>query len=65
MRVQRRIAEYIKDMGIKQVKICDKTGITTKRMSGLLTCTLKMTADEYEKICKAIGKCPNDFMEVG
>lgn len=31
---------------------------------GSLTGTLNMTADEYEKICKAIEMSPNDFMEV-
>lgn len=62
MVVQSRVAEYIKRIGIKQAAICQKTGINPKRMSGILTCSLKMTADEYEKICRAIEKEPNDFM---
>ena len=64
MVVQSRVAEYINRIGIKQSAICSKTGISPKRMSGILTCSLKMTADEYEKICRAIEKAPNDFMEV-
>lgn len=64
MVVQSRVADYIKHIGIKQAAICRKTGITPKRMSGILTCSLRMTADEYEKICRAIEKEPNDFMEV-
>lgn len=65
MVVQSRVAEYIKRIGIKQAAICQKTGIKAKRMSGILTCSLKMTADEYEKICRAIEKEPNDFMMTG
>lgn len=64
MVVQRRVAEYIRHIGITQAAICRKTGITPKRMSIILTCNSKMTADEYEKICRAIEKEPNDFMEV-
>lgn len=64
MRVQTRIADYIQRLGIKQAAICKKTGIKTKRMSGIMTGHIKMTADEYEMICKAIEKQPNDFMEV-
>jgi len=62
--VQSRVAEYVKRLGIKQAAICAKTGINPKRMSGILTCKLKMTADEYEKICRAIEVQPNEFMNV-
>ena len=65
MNVQARVAEYIKQLGIKQAVISRKTDIKQKRLSGIMNCSLKMTADEYEKICKAIEKEPNDFMEVG
>lgn len=64
MNVQARVAEYIKRLGIKQAEISRKTDIKQKRLSGIMNCSLKMTADEYEKICKAIEKEPNDFMEV-
>ncbi len=64
MNVQARVAEYIKRIGIKQAEVSRKTGIKPKRLSGIVNCSLKMTADEYEKICKAIEKEPNDFMEV-
>lgn len=65
MVVQTRIAEYIKHMGITQAAICRKTGMSPKRVSVILTLKGKMTADEYEKICRAIEKTPNDFMEAG
>lgn len=64
MNVQTRVAEYVRRLGIKQAEISRKTGISQKRVSGIMNCSLKMSADEYEKICKAIEKEPNDFMEV-
>ena len=64
MTVQSRISEYIREMGIKQGTICEKTGIRTDAMSAMLNGKRKMTADEFELICKAIQKQPNDFMLV-
>ena len=64
MTVQKRVATYLLDNGITQAFVAEKTGIKRKRMSDILTLKSKMKADEYEKICKALGKTPNDFMEV-
>ena len=64
MNVQSRISEYIKQMGIKQVTICEKTGIPKDALSAILNNKRKMSADEFEKICIAIEKSPNDFMLV-
>ena len=64
MVVQTRVAEYIRKMGIKQTVICEKTGISVSALSAMLTNRRKMTADEFEKICIAIRKSPNDFMVV-
>lgn len=65
MTVQKRVATYLLDNGITQAFVAEKTGIKRKRMSDILTLKSKMKADEYEKICKALGKQPNDFMEAG
>lgn len=65
MVVQTRVIEYINRIGITQAAICKKTGITPNRMSRIMTLAGKMTADEYEKICRAIEKEPNDFMKTG
>ena len=61
MVVQNRVAEYIRSMGIKQATICEKTGISVSALSAMLTNRRKMTADEFEQICIAIEKEPNDF----
>ena len=62
MEVQNRVAEYIRNIGIKQAIICEKTGIRNDAMSAMMSGKRKMTADEFEKICIAIEKDPNDFM---
>lgn len=62
MNVQARIARYVSDNGIKQTFIADKTGLSKNTISAILTLNRKMSADEYEMICKALNKTPNDFM---
>lgn len=62
MVVQSRIADYIRKMGIKQTAICEKTNISAWALSAMMTGRRKMSADEFEKICRAIEKEPNDFM---
>jgi hypothetical protein len=61
---QKRIADYINEMGIKQSVISKKTGITQCALCAMLMQNRVMLADEYMKICIAIGKEPNDFMVV-
>ena len=64
MLVQSRIAKYIKEFGIKQTVICEKTGIRIDAMSAMLNGKRKMSADEFEAICKAIQKSPSEFMDM-
>lgn len=61
---QQRIAEYINEMGIKQSVISRKTGITQCALCAMLMGNRVMMADEFEKICIAIEKEPNDFMAI-
>ena len=65
MVVQSKVAQYIEEQGIKQSWLAQKTGLTDNMISGILNGKRKMTADEFVRICKAIGKNPNDFMEAG
>lgn len=62
MKVQSRISAYLKKMGISQRSVCEKTGIREDAMSAMLNGKRKMTADEFEKICLALEKSPNDFI---
>ena len=63
MVVQSKVAQYLEEQGIKQSWLAQKTGLTDNMISGILNGKRKMTADEFVRICKAIGKNPNDFME--
>lgn len=65
MATQSNVADYVRNMGIKQSWLAQKTGLTDNMISGILNGKRKMTADEFVRICKAIGKNPNDFMEAG
>lgn len=64
MNVQSRISEYIERMGITQASICKKTGINADTLSLIMRNKRKMRADEFELICRALEKTPNDFMMV-
>ena len=64
MTVQSRISEYVERMGITQASICKKTGIRADTLSLIFANKRKMRADEFELICKALEKQPNDFMLV-
>ena len=65
MVVQSKVAQYLEEQGSKQSWLAQKTGLTDNMISGILNGKRKMTADEFVRICKAIGKNPNDFMEAG
>lgn len=60
--VQARIAEYVKDSGMEPAAISDRSGIGLHRLQEIIKGNREMTAAEYEQICRAIGKTPDDFM---
>ena len=64
MNVQERVADYILNNGIKQMFVVEKTGLSKDVISAILNKKRKMSADEFELICKALNKAPNDFMLV-
>lgn len=49
------IAKYIKQNGIKQVSLCEKTGLTKHRIGFALRGKRRLSLDEYEKICIALN----------
>lgn len=59
--VAKKIKEYITDMGIKQAAIAKKVGMTDGQLSGILTGRYKLKADDFFKICEAIGVEPEKF----
>ena len=63
MDTQARIAAYVEENCIMQKLIVQKTGYSATKVSQILRCKQKMSADEFLNFCKALGKEPNDFME--
>ena len=57
------IAEYIKQQGIKQSFVCEKTGLTTQCISSILNGKRKLDIEEYEKICKALNVSYSFFFD--
>lgn len=64
MIVQQRIAQYLVQKGIKQKFLCDKTGIKQVKMSNLMNARIKLSADDFELICKALGEKPDQFIHI-
>lgn len=64
MNVQKRIADYVQNHGIMQKFIAEKTGLSSVKVSNILNLNQMMTADEFEKFCKALGKQPGDFINI-
>ena len=59
-----RISEYLQEQGIKQRFVAEKIGVADAVVSQMLNGNRKISADEYELICIALEKEPNDFMTV-
>lgn len=58
------IAEYVKEHGITQSFLSDKTGLHPKCISNSLMCRRKMRIDEYMKICDALEVSYDYFYEL-
>lgn len=52
------LRNYMKQNGIKQTFVSEKTGITQQKLCVLLQDKQKITAQEYFKICVAVGIDP-------
>ncbi len=56
MEIGIKIGNYLRDNGIKQTFLCDKTGISAGVMSDICTGKRKsVDCIDYYKICKALG----------
>ena len=52
------LGKYMKDKGIKQVFVSEKTGISPQKLGVILKDKQKIEVQEYFKICVAIGIDP-------
>lgn len=64
MKVQSRVADYVQNNGIRSSFIAEKTEMNPVIVSRILTQKREMTADEFEKFCKALKKQPGDFIQI-
>lgn len=63
MLVQARIADYLTDKGLIKTRVAANSSIQRARFSRLMNNKAEMTADEYERICKALEVPLEQFMD--
>ena len=62
--IAKAIATYMKDHGIKQAYISDKTGLTKHSISCILNGKRKLSVEEYEVICRVLHVSYDFFFEM-
>lgn len=63
MEVTVKIRRYLDEKGITQVWLCEKTGIAPAKLNLALNGKRKLTFEEYEMICWALGVGVERFLE--
>ena len=58
-----RILKHLKDNGIKQTYLAEKTGIRVQTLNNKLHNYFKFSTDEIERVCGVLGCKPNDFLK--
>jgi Plasmid maintenance system antidote protein len=53
--IKKLILDYLKENGIKQTWLSEKTGITRHALCTALNGSRNMDVEEYAKICDALG----------
>lgn len=62
MEVSAKIRHYLDDHGISQISLCEKTHIAPAKMNLSLSGKRKLTFEEYQTICWALGVGVDTFM---
>lgn len=57
-----RIVDYLKANGITQAFVSKRTGINDSTLSAKLKGQVRITVDDIENICLALGRTPADFL---
>ena len=63
MSINEKLNDFVKEKGIKQIFISEKTGIPADTISKILRNGRKMTAEEFLVICSSLEIDPNMFRE--
>lgn len=60
--VRERIADYLKEKGIKQEYVANKANISSTAMSNLVSGKRNLDVEEYIRICSALDVSCDYFM---
>ena len=63
MEVCAKINKYLKENKISQIALCEKTNISPAKLNLSLNEKRKLTFEEYQTICWALGVGVDRFME--
>lgn len=63
MRVNEKLAQIVKERGIKQTYLSERTGYSIDTISKILRSERKLTAEEFFVFCKVLELDPVIFME--
>lgn len=55
MSIALAVRDYLSEHGIKQSFVADKCGWSRQKMNCMINGKAKMTADDFQEICKAVG----------
>ena len=63
MSVTKNVSTYIQEKGISVLRMCEKTGLSYKRIQPSLSrnCNRELRAEEFMTICRYIGVDPKEF----
>lgn len=63
MKTGTKIKTYLDERGISQIFLSEKSGIPASKLNLALNGKRKLTFDEYESICWALGVGVDTFLE--
>lgn len=61
MNIEKAIGKYLRDNGVKQNHVCEKTGLSQDALSRICNGNRKMTASEFLLICNVLDVDPRTF----
>lgn len=64
MRVYEKVRAYIDDVGIKQIVVAQKSGISYQTFNAILNGTRTLYAEDLRAICLALNVSPEIFIEI-
>lgn len=53
--IREKVVSYVRENGIKQVYLSEKTGLSTSAISSIMNGKREIEVDEYCKICSALN----------